>query len=211
MIKVEYTGTTNPDGSPTRQIGTADRQILDVDPDWQGGFNTRVAYKGFDLSLVGFYRHGGILVSNIHGPNGYLNLLTGRRNNIDVDYWTATNTGAKYPNPAGPISGDNPKYASTLAYFDGSFLKIRTITLGYDFNRKLIKNPDIKLRMYFTAQNPFVMFSPFNKESGLDPETNSVANGNTASAGFAIPNRVLTVGFNTPATRNFIIGVNLNF
>ena len=97
---------------------------------WQGGFNTRVAYKGFDLGIVGIYRNGGILVSTIHGPNGYLNLLTGRRNNINVDYWTPTNTDAKYPKPAGPISGDNPKYASTLGYFDGSFLKIRTITLG---------------------------------------------------------------------------------
>jgi TonB-dependent starch-binding outer membrane protein SusC len=75
-------------------------------------------------------------------------MLTGRRNNIDVDYWTPTNTDAKYPNPAGIISGDNHKYASTLSYFDGSFMKIRTITLGYDFNRSLLKNSDVKLRMY---------------------------------------------------------------
>jgi len=138
-------------------------------------------------------------------------LLTGRRNNINVDYWTPTNTNAKYPNPAGPISGDNPKYATTLAYFDASYLKIRTITLGYDFNRSLIKNPGIRLRMYVTVQNPFVMFSPYHDESGLDPETNSIANDNTASSGFNIPRRILTVGFNTPSTRNYIVGVNLNF
>jgi hypothetical protein len=137
--------------------------------------------------------------------------LTGRRNNINVDYWTPSNTNAKYPNPAAPISGDNPKYATTLAYFDASFLKIRTITLGYDFNRSLIKNPGIRLRMYVTVQNPFVMFSPYHDESGLDPETNSIANDNTASSGFNIPRRILTVGFNTPSTRNYIVGVNLNF
>lgn len=211
MIRVLYTGDYNANGTPVRAIGPADRQIIDVDPDFQGGFNTRVGFKGFDLGIVGLYRKGGILLSNIHGPNGYLNLLTGRRNNIDVDYWTPTNTDAKYPNPAGPISGDNPKYASTLAYFDASFLKIRTITLGYDFNRSLIKNSDIKLRMYFTAQNPFVMFSPFHDESGMDPETNSTANDNTASSGFAIPRRILTVGFNTPSTRNYILGLNLTF
>ncbi|MBB1285740.1 TonB-dependent receptor [Flavisolibacter sp. BT320] len=211
MIKVEYTGEYNADGTPKRAIGPADRQIMNVDPDFQGGFNTRVGYKGFDLGIVGIFRGGGLLVSTIHGPNGYLNLLTGRRNNINVDYWTPENTDAKYPNPAGPLSGDNPKYATTLSYFDGSFTKIRTITLGYDFNRSLIKNQDIRLRMYFTAQNPFVFFSPFHRESGLDPEANSVGNENTASQGVNIPNRILTVGFNTPSTRNYILGVNLTF
>ena len=211
MIKVLYTGGYDASGKPLRAIGPADRQIIDVDPDFQGGFNTRVGYKGFDLGVVGFYRKGGILVSTIHGPNGYLNLLTGRRNNIDVDYWTPANTGAQYPNPAGPISGDNPKYASTLSYFDASFMKIRTITLGYNFNQSLLKNSDVKLRMYVTAQNPFVLFSPYHKESGLDPETNSIGNENVASSGFAIPNRVLTVGFNTPSTRNYIVGLNLTF
>ncbi len=216
MIKVLYTGDYNPDGTPTRAIGSADRQIIDVDPDFQGGFNTTVTYKGFDLGLVGVYRHGGILYSTIHGSAGYLNLLTGRRNNIDVDYWTPDNPDAKYPNPAGPISNDNPKYASTLSYFDGSYLKIRTITLGYDFSRSLIKNSNIKLRMYFTVQNPFVMFSPFYKESGLDPEPNSFGNQNVSSAGAIssntnLLNRLLIVGYNTPSTRNYIVGINLSF
>lgn len=211
MIKVEYTGEYNADGTPVRAIGAADRQVMNVDPDFQGGFNTRVAYKGFDLGVVGIFRSGGLLVSTLHGPNGYLNLLSGRRNNIDVDYWTPENTNAKYPKPGGIASGDNPKYASTLGYFDGSFAKIRTITLGYDFNRSVIKNDNIRLRMYFTAQNPFVFFSPFHKESGLDPEANSMGNENTASSGVGIPSRVLTVGFNTPSTRNYILGLNLSF
>ncbi len=211
MIKVQYTGEYNADGTPKRAIGPADRQIMNTDPDFQGGFNTRVAYKGFDLGVVGIFRGGGLLVSTIHGPNGYLNLLTGRRNNINVDYWTPQNTDAKYPNPAGPLSGDNPKYATTLGYFDGSFTKIRTITLGYDFNRSLIKSQALRLRMYFTAQNPFVFFSPFHSESGLDPEANSTGNENTASQGVNIPGRILTVGFNTPATRNYILGINLSF
>jgi TonB-linked SusC/RagA family outer membrane protein len=211
MIKVEYTGEYNPDGTPKRAIGPADRQIMNVDPDFQGGFNTRVGYKGFDLGVVGIFRGGGLLVSTIHGPNGYLNLLTGRRNNINVDYWTPENTNAKYPIPSGPLSGDNPRHATTLGYFDGSFTKIRTITLGYDFNQSLLKNSAVKLRMYFTAQNPFVFFSPFHRESGLDPEANSTGNENTASQGVNIPSRILTVGFNTPATRSYILGLNLSF
>ena len=209
MIRVLYTGGFDPaTGKPVRAIGAADRQIIDVDPDFQGGFNTRLAYKGFDLGVVGTYRHGGVLVSTIHGSNGYLNLLTGRRNNINVDYWTPTNTDAKYPNPKGPISNDNPKYASTLSYFDGSYMKIRTITLGYDFSRSLIKNSAVKLRAYFTVQNPFVFFSPYHKESGLDPEPNSFGNENQAAGSFQ--RRILTVGFKTPATRNYVAGINLS-
>ena len=79
MIKVKYTGDYNADGTPTRAIGAADRQIMDVDPDFQGGFNTRVAYKGFDLNLIGSFQSGGILVSTLNGGSSYLNLMTGRR------------------------------------------------------------------------------------------------------------------------------------
>lgn len=211
MIKVLYTGGYDANGVPLRAIGPDDRQVLDVDPKWQGGFNTRLGYKGFDLNIVGFYRHGGLIFSTIHGSNGYLNLLTGRRNNINVDYWTPTNTDAKYPNPAGPISNDNPKYGSTLSYFDGSFLKIRTISLGYDFNYRFLKNSDLKLRAYVTVQNPFVLFSPFHKESGLDPEANSYGNENAAVTLNQNYRRILTVGFNTPSTRNYIFGINLSF
>jgi TonB-linked SusC/RagA family outer membrane protein len=209
MIKVKYAGDYKADGTPARAIGPDDRQVMDVDPDFQGGFNTRVAYKGFDLGVVGIFKSGGILVSTLYGPAGYLNMMTGRRGNIKVDYWTPENTGAKYPDPAGPLSGDNPKYASTLGYFDASYVKIRTISLGYNFNEKLLKASNVKLRMYFTVQNPFVIYSPFHKESGMDPETNSYGNENVATGGFQ--KRILTVGFNTPATRNYVIGANLSF
>jgi len=209
MIKVKYTGDFNTDGTPTRQIGAVDRQIMDVDPDFQGGFNTRVSYKGFDLSLIGSFQIGGILVSTLNGPSSYLNLMTGRRGEIKVDYWTPENTGAKYPAPSGVLVGDNPKYLSTMAYFNGSYLKMRNISLGYDLSQNLIKIPDVKMRLYFTVQNPFVMFSDFNKEMGMDPETNSYGNQNVATGGYN--SRILTVGFNAPSTRNFILGVNLTF
>ena len=209
-IKVLYTGGVDGTGKPTRAIGTADRQIMDVDPDFQGGFNTRVAYKGFDLSTVGVFKSGGVLVSTLYGSSGYLNLETGRRNNVKIDYWTPDNTDAKYPRPGRQLSGDNPKYGSTLGYFNASFLKIRTISLGYDFNYKLLKNSNFKLRMYATVQNPFVFFSPYHKESGMDPETNSYGNENQAVTTTYL-RRILTIGTNTPSTRNFILGLNLSF
>jgi len=213
MIKVKYTGDYNPDGTPVRAIGAADRQILKIDPDFQGGFNTRVAYKGFDLSAVGVFKNGGILNSTLYGSGGYLNMLTGRRGNVKVDYWTPENTDAKYPNPAGPRSGDNPKYGSTLGYFDASYLKMRTITLGYNFQQSAwFKKTGIdRLRVYFTAQNPFVMFSPYHKESGQDPETNSFGNENAAVAYGQELRRILTVGANAPSTRNYLFGINLTF
>ncbi|WP_428741921.1 SusC/RagA family TonB-linked outer membrane protein [Tenacibaculum sp.] len=216
-IKVEYTGDFNPDGSPTRPIGPEDRQVIDPSPDFQGGFNTRLAYKNFDLSMVGAFQSGGIVVSTLYSAHGYLNMLSGRRNNVNVDYWTPTNTGAKYPAPGGP-GGDNRKYSETLGYFDGSYLKVRAITLGYNFNQDFIKDAGVdKLRIYATVQNPFVLFSPFHKESGLDPETNSGvdSNGNrqnsAAGTNGNISKGIPTIGANVPTTRNFMIGLNLTF
>ncbi|WP_026728165.1 SusC/RagA family TonB-linked outer membrane protein [Flavobacterium denitrificans] len=211
MIKVKYTGTFNADGTPTRQIGPDDRQILKVDPKFQGGFNTRVAYKNFDLTAVGAFQSGGILISTLYSSSGYLNMLSGRRGNVDVDYWTPENTGAKYPKPGGLSDGDNPKYGSTLGYFDASYLKIRTISLGYNFKNKFLEETGLdKFRIYCTVQNPFVMFSPYHKESGMDPETNSYGDENAAVT-TAYKRRLLTLGTNTPATRNFLIGFNLTF
>ena len=213
MIKVKYTGERNEDGSPTRAISAEDRQILDTNPKFQGGFSTRIAYKGFDLNIIGAFKYGGILISTLHSSSGYLNLLNGKTGNVDVDYWTEENTDAKYPKPGGIMSGDNPKYGSTLGYFDASYWKIRTITLGYNFDiqkQKWLKNMGAdKLRLYFTIQNPLVICSPFYKETGLDPETNSYADENVAVA--SGPSRLLTVGTNSPSTRNYLFGINLTF
>ncbi len=209
-IKVKYTGDFNPDGSPTRAINASDRQIIETDPDFQGGFNTNLTYKGFDFSAVGAFKSGGVLVSTLYGGASYLNLLNGRRSNVDVDYWTPDNRDAEYPNPRGIRSGDNPKYMSTMGYFDASYVKIRALTLGYTLDQEFMKRVGIeKLRVYFTAQNPFVLFSPYHKQSGMDPETNSYGDENQAVASYQ--RRFLVIGTNTPTTRNFLFGLNLTF
>ena len=215
MIKVAHDKALDENGKPTRQIGAEDREIMSMEPDLIGGFNTTVAYKNLDLTVIGAFQIGGKLISAIHSANGYLNMLTGRRGQLDVDYWTENNTGAKYPKPGGIQSGDNPKYGSTLGYFDAGYLKVRAITLGYNFtDLKAIKDLGIsRLRLYATVQNPFVLFSPFNNESGLDPETNSFANQNTAVGidGYTGKHKMPIVGYNTPATRNFLFGINVTF
>lgn len=210
-IKVKYTGDYNADGTPARAIGADDRQVMSLEPDFQGGFNTRVAYKGFDLSLVGAFKSGGILISTLYSSGtGYLNLLTTKNNNVDVDYWTPENTGAKYPNPAGKRSGDGPIYGSTLGYFDASYLKIRNITLGYDLKRQWLKSVGLdKLRLYASVQNPFVLFSPYHSESGMDPETNSYGDENVATN--PLNSRLLIIGTNAPSTRSYLFGLSLTF
>ena len=212
MIKVKYTGEYNEDGTPVRQIGPDDRQIISMEPKFTGGFSTRVAYKGFDLNVITAFKCGGKLISTLHHSNGYLNMLTGQRGQVDVDYWTEENTNAKYPKPGGIQSGDNPKYGSTLGYFDASYWKVRNISLGYKFDeQKWLKNFGIQsLRAYVSIQNPFVICSPFHKETGLDPETNSYGNENVAVTS-GIQRRFLTVGTNAPSTRNYLFGINLTF
>lgn len=212
MIKVKYTGEYNEDGTPVRQIGPDDRQIISMESKFTGGFSTRVAYKGFDLNVITAFKCGGKLISTLHHSNGYLNMLTGRRGQVDVDYWTEENTNAKYPKPGGIQSGDNPKYGSTLGYFDASYWKVRNISLGYKFDeQKWLKNFGIQsLRAYVSIQNPFVICSPFHKETGLDPETNSYGNENVAVTS-GIQKRFLTVGTNAPSTRNYLFGINLTF
>jgi hypothetical protein len=66
-----------------------------------------------------------------------------------------------------------------------------------------------KLRLYVLVQNPFVMFSPYYKQTGMDPQTNSYGDQNAAVTSY--PHRILTVGTNTPETRNYLLGINLTF
>ncbi|WP_116108594.1 SusC/RagA family TonB-linked outer membrane protein [Lewinella sp. IMCC34191] len=210
QIKVEYTGEYGENGEPVRAIGPDDRQILDISPDFQGGFNTRFTFRGIDLTAVGVFTSGGTVISTLYGSGGYLNLLSGRQTNVDVDYYTPENTGARYPAPNGVRSGDNPEYGSTLSYFDGGYLKFRTITLGYDLKRSVFTSDAFsQFRIYTSVQNPFVLFSPYNDMTGMDPETN--ARGDEFQAVASYNRRLLTIGANNPATRVFLLGLNVTF
>jgi TonB-linked SusC/RagA family outer membrane protein len=214
MIKVLYTGEYNADGTPVRNINADDRQITELEANFQGGFNTRVGYKGFDLTIVGGFKSGGTLISTLYGGTSYLNNLAGRHGNVDVDYWTPENTSGKYPRPGGILSGDSPKYANSMALFDASYLKVRVITLGYTFKQKCVKNLGIdNLRLYATVQNPFVLFSDYHSESGLDPESNSYGNENQAISGSnaQYQTRLPIVGYNTPSTKNYLFGLSITF
>ena len=199
MIKVKYHGEYNEDGTPKRAINSNDQVPYSAEATFMGGFNTRLAWKNLDLTIIGDFQVGGIFNSSLH--TGYDNLMSGRRGQIDVDYWTPEKPNVKYPRPGSTIVTDSPKYASLMGQFDGTYAKIQTITLGYTmhripfFQRLGISN----LRVYFTAQNPFVIYSAFTAETGL------IHQGNARSG------RMASFSNSTPQTHNYLLGINLTF
>ena len=94
---------------------------------------------------------------------GYPFFLNSRVNQLKVDYWTPTNPTNDFPQP--DAGGMAYMYTSTLTYRDGSFIKIRTIDLGYNFPNKWLGKSGIQsLRAYVSAQNPFILWSPLVRD-----------------------------------------------
>lgn len=172
------------------KIDADDRVIVgNPRPKWSGGLTSRFSYKGFDLSVFLYARYGQTIFSNVHNS---INRFQARHNNLNVDYWTPDNPTNLYPQP---LNGQSARYLSTLYYYDGSFVKIRNITLGYDFSTSTVSKSNLlsKLRLYASAQNPLI-FSKQMQSVSIDPET----------AG--------TLGINdVPFSRLFLLGVNLSF
>lgn len=158
-------------------------------PDFEGGINNRLGYKGFDFSFMFTFKSGGTLTSDMH--NSWMNTLQGGYNNLNIDYWTPENTDARWPKPTtGTVSNKG-----LLARYDASYLKLRNITLGYTLPVSFINKYGIQsARVYATGSNLYTWFSSeYKKDGGIDPETTS------------------TVNLVTPPTRSFVFGLNLSF
>lgn len=184
-------------------INENDRYIIGTtQPDWTGGMTNRFSYGGFDLVVVAFARWGSTLNSSLHG-GGFLNTFQGTYANIKTRYWTPTNGENYFPKPN--FSRQNTTNQGLLGYFDGSFVKIRTITLGYGLPPTVIKKMGARnIRLYATAQDPFILFSPYrnNEFGGLDPES-----GGSASS----PTTGTNVGVDTPPTWKLLFGIQVSF
>ncbi len=212
--QIKIADISGPNGLPDGAITDHDRSIIGTfQPAVVMGFSTRFTYKGFDLSTVLFSRLGNKIVvpylTTDGTGTGYFAFLNGRVNQVKVDYWTPTNPTNAFPRPAGGAT--NLPYSSTLGYHDGSFVKVRSINLGYNFTPRLAKSIGIEnLRIYATANNPFILYSPFVKSGlGIDPEGTQVGG---ALGNNAIDNRrAITVGLDLPSTRQFIFGINAKF
>ncbi|CCH51752.1 TonB-dependent receptor plug [Fibrisoma limi BUZ 3] len=203
------------------KIDPADRQILgNFQPKFEAGITNRFTYKGFDASIVTFARMGmkvvvPYLTGNSTGSGGFAFFNQGRVNQVKTDYWTETNPTNAFPAP--DAGGAVQWFGSTLGYYDGSFVKIRSINVGYTFSSQLIKKIGVSsARLYFNATNPLILYSPLVRDNlAVDPEGNSYASGsatlNAQGADRATPERQIAVNLNNPPVRQFTLGVNLKF
>ena len=159
-------------------------------PKWSGGITNRFEFKGIDFSFFIYARVGNTIRSEFHAGN---NNLFGRYNNLDVDYWTPANPTNEFPRPN--TNQEFPIYGSTLRYFDGTFVKVRNVNLGYSFAPALYQKLKLGgLRLYTSVQQPFIFAKYRSKYKGIDPETTDVVDANQ-----------------TPSVRQLTFGINAKF
>ena len=200
----------------TGVITTADRQVIgDTNPAHTGGFNINARVYNFDLTANFNWSVG----NDVYNANAieytqtskyqYRNLIdvmgTGSRwTNIDANGnlldWTNADQLAALNAGTTMWSPYTGKYVLTDYYVeDASFLRLSTLTLGYTLPTNLTKRVGINsLRFYVTAYNVFCL----TNYSGFDPEVSAIRRTN------------LTPGVDYsayPKSRQFVIGLNLNF
>lgn len=161
-----------------------------------GGFNNTFTYKNFDLNVFFQWSYGND-IQNINRlvfegnamSRPYLNQLASY-----ADRWTPENTSSENFRANGFFGGG---YSSRTVE-DGSYLRLKTLALGYTLPKLLLKRLNINnLRVYASAQNVIT----WTNYSGSDPEVNTY-------------NSVLTPGFDFssyPRARTIVLGVNLTF
>ena len=177
-------------------ITTNDRTVIGhALPKWYGGFTNTFTYKGVDLSFMLQFNYG----NDIYNATRLFATQSrmGRKNMLAevADRWTETNASNSVPKYDGYITND--VYSRFVE--DGSFLRLKNITLGYTFPREWTKKLKVsKLRVYGQAQNLFCITG----YSGYDPEVSMRAS------------NPMTPGLDWgayPKSRIFTVGLDLQF
>ena len=171
------------DANGDGKFNADDKVILgNTYPKWSGSLSTRLDYKGFDLSAQAITRQGFMLRNDlIRGAT-----LAGRYNSVAENFWTPDNPSNTTPRP--DKNTESPYFADSRGYEDGSFIKIRNVTLGANVPGHLVQRVGAQsVRIYVTAQDPFL----FTNSSVTDPE------GQT--------------GNGVPSYRTFLIGGSFGF
>lgn len=147
-------------------ITTADRTVIGNGlPKWYGGITNTFNYKNIDLSFMFQFNYG----NDVYNATRMFNTQSQdeRSNQLAevADRWTTTHASNRVPSAKGYV-----KYELYSRFIeDGSFLRLKNITLGYTFPNKWTRKAYIsRLRVYGTAQNLFCL----TKYSGYDPEVN---------------------------------------
>ncbi len=129
-----------------------DRVILGrKNPSTTMGWNNTFSWRGVELGIQMFGRMG--YMFNTGGE-----AQTAHGNQREIDYWTPTNTGADYQKPilGQATSGSKDDFSSLLGYQKASFLKVRNISLGYNFPKNIIHKAGFNhLKAYAQVINPF--------------------------------------------------------
>lgn len=161
-----------------------DRQIIGhTDPDWTAGFINTFNYKNFELSAFVYSRWGQTV-------DGGAVDMQGQFVHRKVNYWTPTNPSNEYPT-ANYNNGGQPIHYSAMNYQDGSFVKLRYVSLGYNLPQDIVEKSGMsKLKLYAQIINPYL----YSKTSYLDADS-SYAGGGASSV----------------TTRSFVLGLNVAF
>ena len=156
-----------------------DRKIVgNSSPKWTFGFNNNFSYKNWDLAVFMFGRLGFTVATGAES-------LQGRFAQRVVDYWTPENPTNEYPSPNYNSAAGDP-FKSAMNYQDGSFVKVRNISLGYTVPNSLTQKLRMtNCRVYAQVQNPGLLYSNI---SWIDPDLG----GSTFNRGFVFG---LNVGF----------------
>jgi len=198
--KDQLTVDTNSDGIPDEAdgiISTADRTFIgNPNPEFNYGLNLNARYKNFDFSMIMYGSQGNDVYNSLRSTithwNGFPQALS---NDLVLNSWTPENQNAK-----APIAENSSNFSNGGGSFyveDGSFLKCRTMMLGYTIMPAVLERLGFsKFRVYVQAANLFMI----TKYSGIDPELQG------SSQAFGIDNANYPNNF-----KNFNIGVNLSF
>lgn len=171
-------------------INDKDRTFLgNPNPKFTYSFNNSFSYKNFDLTI--FFQ--GVYGSDIYNANRMYSESMSVANNqttATLGRWTGAGTSNSMPRA---VYGDPNSNARVSDRFieDGSYLRLKNISLSYNFPENAFKNVFSSIRLYVSAQNVFTI----TDYKGFDPEVS--ANG--------IDNNVY------PVTTNYSVGLNLGF
>ena len=187
------------------KITVADRQIVgDAWPDFTGGLRNAFRWKNIDLSLFFYFSVG----NDVFNMNRFFQEHGGMRGTnwgllkSQMDRWQKPGDVTDIPKASTLANADgssNNGFASSRFLEDGSFLRLRNVSLGYTFPKKLVTKAGIeRLRIYVNATNLFTITG----YSGADPEGNTAADythGTVQGLDFAIP----------PQPRQVVFGASL--